>query len=61
MFLLQKWPDAFSPDLAMSLSNQSDSVSELERREERRLVLWAREATLTFTRLFGSWHRQEAL
>jgi hypothetical protein len=39
MFLLQKWPDAFSPDLAMSLNNQSDSVSELERREKGRLVL----------------------
>jgi hypothetical protein len=32
MFLLQKWPDASSPDLAMSLNNQSDSVSELEGR-----------------------------
>jgi len=34
MFLLQKWPDAFSPDLAISQNSQSDSVSELERQKE---------------------------
>jgi hypothetical protein len=34
IILLQKWPDAFSPDLAISLNNQFAAMSELERREE---------------------------